>query len=341
MYQKGICQKSFFDDPERFADLMNGAYFKGEEILLAQDICPDDSVKLYEEIRSVHKRMHDVIIKKTKDGSMYMLYLLQNQVSVDYNMLIRVLMEEYLVYQKQVIEIRKRNKLKFGAVLAAEEFLYGFRRKDIIFPVYVLLLYWDAGMQSEEGNVQDVTVVPLSDGQLEIQLKRAIPNYYIHVYNLNLLRDSGLFKTSLRTVFGVYAYRQSGKAMINYMEAHKNEIQSLDEESRFLLATMLDDKRMLNKLYEKKEEGKEITVCEAIDELIQEGNRQGIRRGRLEGLNRGRAEAILVVLEETGAISDQLKEKIVKQKSKEILNRWLKLAARVKTVEDFERAIAT
>ena len=60
--------------------------------------------------------------------------------------------------------------------------------------------------------------------------------------------------------------------------------------------------------------------------------------GREEGQVEGRVEALMEILtEEFGIISENLREKICKETDLEILKKWLKLAVRVKSVEQFER----
>ena len=59
--------------------------------------------------------------------------------------------------------------------------------------------------------------------------------------------------------------------------------------------------------------------------------RQRERKGRLAG----RAESILELLEDCGTVPESLKTKLYEQKDADILTRWLKLSARVTTVEQF------
>lgn len=58
--------------------------------------------------------------------------------------------------------------------------------------------------------------------------------------------------------------------------------------------------------------------------------------GKAEGKVEGKAESILELLEEVGEISAKLRQTIMEQKDLEILKNWLKKAAQVQTVEEFE-----
>ena len=59
------------------------------------------------------------------------------------------------------------------------------------------------------------------------------------------------------------------------------------------------------------------------------------RISRAEGRAEGKAEAILELLEDIGNVSDELKERIMKEKNLEILRKWHKAAARAENWSSF------
>ena len=59
------------------------------------------------------------------------------------------------------------------------------------------------------------------------------------------------------------------------------------------------------------------------------------RISRVEGRAEGKAEDILELLEDIGNVSDELKERIMKEKNLEILRKWHKAAARAENLEQF------
>lgn len=61
---------------------------------------------------------------------------------------------------------------------------------------------------------------------------------------------------------------------------------------------------------------------------------------RDEGNVIGKAGDILELLDDIGDVSDELRAQILKQRDLDVLSRWLKLAARSRTVEEFEYAVA-
>ena len=58
---------------------------------------------------------------------------------------------------------------------------------------------------------------------------------------------------------------------------------------------------------------------------------------REEGRAEGRAEDVLDLLGELGVVSDSLRKKIMKENNLEILSKWLKIAAKVRCVSEFEK----
>lgn len=56
---------------------------------------------------------------------------------------------------------------------------------------------------------------------------------------------------------------------------------------------------------------------------------------RREGKAEGKAEDVIMLLEDIGFISDDLREKIMKETDFDVLKRWLKLAIKAESVEQF------
>lgn len=92
-------------------------------------------------------------------------------------------------------------------------------------------------------------------------------------------------------------------------------------------------------------------MCEALEELMEDeleakrtqGLAEGLALGKAKGLALGealgKAESIVVLLKDLGDVSEKLQRNIMEQNDTEILNQWLKYAARAKTIRDFEQKI--
>lgn len=60
------------------------------------------------------------------------------------------------------------------------------------------------------------------------------------------------------------------------------------------------------------------------------------RKSRAEGMAEGRALSVLSLLEDAGPVSEELRGRILEETDQETLERWLKLAARTGSIEDFK-----
>ena len=92
-------------------------------------------------------------------------------------------------------------------------------------------------------------------------------------------------------------------------------------------------------------------MCKALEELMAdeleakraEGKRLGMAEGRAEGRAEGKAEGkaenVLELLGDCGKIPDELRKRILYERNLDVLVRWLKLAARSGSVEEFQNAM--
>ena len=82
--------------------------------------------------------------------------------------------------------------------------------------------------------------------------------------------------------------------------------------------------------YQKEENGG-IDMCRAFDEIYKEEQ----EKGRIQGS----IEILLDLLKEKGEISDKLLEKITESTDVDVVKKWIKIAAKSLTIEEFEKNI--
>lgn len=94
-------------------------------------------------------------------------------------------------------------------------------------------------------------------------------------------------------------------------------------------------------LTEQRSEVKAMSIFEYNEEEEKRKLREAERtEGKAEVRTEGTAAAILVLLEDTGAVPEELKTRIMQMKDQQTLYRWLKLAARAESPEDFRQRIS-
>ena len=74
---------------------------------------------------------------------------------------------------------------------------------------------------------------------------------------------------------------------------------------------------------------------EGMKQGMEQGMEKGMKQGMEQGMAKGIAKSILQLLEEQGTIPKQLSDEILAQTDAAVLTRWLKLAAKTTSIEEF------
>lgn len=93
--------------------------------------------------------------------------------------------------------------------------------------------------------------------------------------------------------------------------------------------------KMLKK--ERSLEARYMTVEEWMKSREKLALASGLEKGLEQGMTKGKAESVLQLLEEHGTIPKQLTDEILAQTDAEVLTGWLKLAAKVTSLEEFRQ----
>ena len=79
----------------------------------------------------------------------------------------------------------------------------------------------------------------------------------------------------------------------------------------------------------------EVVRKDEYEKGVEEGRKEGHQEGVKEGIAAGKAEAVLELLEDIGMIPDEIRKKILNEKDLEVLTKWLRLAVKVNSMEEF------
>lgn len=113
MGQKDISLVRYFEDNDRYADLINGFIFDGDQIVSGDDIHELDSretgllTKFRKRIR--FQKYRDAV-RKVVFGLGFVVIGLENQDFIDFSMPVRIMLEDAAGYDKQLRQIRKRHR---------------------------------------------------------------------------------------------------------------------------------------------------------------------------------------------------------------------------------------
>ena len=302
--KKDKAGKIFFSDDRRFADVFGNV--RTEPI-----VRPDHS-------GSTKRRD---LVRKTAFGVNFAILGLENQEEMDYGLPLRNMSYECGEYERQAAAIRRavrKQEKKDETRRLPGEYLYGFRKDSRLQPAITLILYYGERWDGPR-NLYDM----LDFRDIPGEMKRYIHNYSMNLIEVRHLEDLTMFHTDVQQVFAFLRYAKDKKKLRQLVETddyyRHMDVDAYEMITQYAKISGVDKEHFMT-------EGG-MNMCEAIEEMIEDG--------RIEGRAEGRAESILELLQELGEIPEQTREQILRETDREKLRRWLKAAAKAGSVEEF------
>lgn len=268
----------YLSDNERYADLINGCEFGGEQIIAAEDLQDIDtqvnaSMDGKEKRQDNRKTKYRDIIRKVAFGVNFMVVGIENQEEVHYLMPLRIMEYDVREYQRQAAKIRKKNRKKIK--LSTGEFLSGFAKTDRLYPCVTLVLYygddWDGSRNLHD--LLDFTGIPE-------RLKNLVNDYKLHLIEMKKIEDTTVFRTDLKQVLDFIRYSKDKQKLKELVESD-TAYQCLDEEACDMMALYTNSRELLE-LKNQNKEGEGVNMCQAIREMLQDEREEGRAEGRAE-----------------------------------------------------------
>lgn len=275
MGKRDITFKDYLSDSRRYADLLNGSIFQGRQIIDADELQEAGTVQSKSDGQSIMERINDITMKQTRDGSLFAIWTVANQEHIDYGMPVRVMMQEALSYDRQLKEIRRRNQ----SVSDSGEFLSRVTKKDRLHPVITLVVYWGEETWQGAGSLYDMLDFG-ADAALAEEIKNFVPEYPLHFLKLSEVHDYTQYRTELRTLFELYDLRKDRTSFARYLKEH-DECKHMDPETCWALGILLNTKKLNVTITQT--ERMENNMGNVIDELIEDGRKEGIQEGKKVG----------------------------------------------------------
>jgi len=303
----------YLSDNERYADLINGCEFGGEQIIVAGDLTDIDSqVNASQEGNSgkksnnwkmkPRKTKYRDLIRKLAFGVNFMVVGIENQEEVHYLMPLRTMEYDAREYCRQAAIIRKKSRNR--KELSTGEFLSGFTKEDKLYPCVTLVLYygdeWDGCRNLHE--LLDFTDIPE-------RLKPLVNDYRIHLIEIKKIQDTGVFRTDLKQVFDFIRYSKDKNKLRELIETD-TAYRKLDEDAYDMIALYTKSKELLE-IKNKNTEGDEVNMCQAIKEMLEDEREEGRAEERKnterERKNaRNAQKAVVNLCREFGATREQI-----------------------------------
>lgn len=194
---------------------------------------------------------------------------------------------------------------------------------------------------------------------IEIRVPGATCSYRVPVMKVQNYSVEDIFAKKLFFLipFHIFIYEQN----FEEYEANEQKLRELTREYEFIVerlneyvktgvveeytkSTIIDmSKKVLEHLAKKysnvKEEVGAIMGGKILDYPAKDILNQGRAEGRAEGRVEGRMQAVLELLGELGVVPEEIEKKINEERDVDVLSRWLKLAARAESVDEFVKGM--
>lgn len=290
--------KNYFYDNARYADLVNGAAFGGQQVLTADSLGdldvqtgfvrepgggtgrarrPGSRAKAGR--RQGGTKYRDMV-RKAVFGEGSAVIGIELEELMDYSMPLRDMYYSVGEYEKQASQVRSRARTEYKG-LKGGGFLYRFPKGTLLPPVMTVILYcgkedWDGPRTLHE--MLDFACVP-------DEMRKMVPDYRINILEVRRLKDTGIFRTDLRQVLDCIRLSDDRTALKSLVEGDPY-YRRMEEDAYGVVACYIGIDELL-RVKENNRNGGKINMCSALREMIAEGRAEGRKEGYKKAMRRG------------------------------------------------------
>ncbi|MCM1261661.1 MAG: Rpn family recombination-promoting nuclease/putative transposase [Butyrivibrio sp.] len=286
MGRKDDYQFDYLDDNARFADQINGALFKGTQVVKPEELEPEDS-----QIVSTGSGNNKTVVDKARTWKGRKLHILvvENQNYVDYQMVLRNILSDGIGYRKQWKQKKRRHKVSRD-LKGKDEYLSGIKKDEKFAPIITLVVYF--GNEHKWDGAR--CLYDLLD--IDDELKEYVTNYKINLYDCQEHDTFNEYRTGLRQVFEAVRYSKDKERFKQVMEENKEAYSNIDSETKDMLEVVANIR--ISENFKTEENGKErYDMCKAFEDMRLEGYEEGMAAGRTEGIAAGIEKGIRILIQ--------------------------------------------
>ena len=257
MKEKDITEKKLLSYNDVFADVINGTIFEGQEIVRSEDLTDANPVTQFKDDKNTHReQIRDVAKLWEKKGVIFSFIGIENQTSLDRDMILRVISYDGATYKNQI-------------------------GNEHIYPVFTIVIYWGKNEWKVPTTLKERIECPT-------EIIDIVSDYKFKLIDMARLSDEEIdkFRDDFKFIAGILSKKR------NY-RPHDLDIKHPEEVLDLLDAVLHDDrfKIMKGEIVRIKTEGREGDMCEFLDELekrgMEKGIEQGMEKGREQGIEQG------------------------------------------------------
>ncbi len=269
--EKDVSWKEYFQDDERYADVINGIGCGGKQLVAGKDLQEADTQTILGKMfglvgKGSRVRIRDAV-RKVALGISFAIVGLENQEIVDYGMPLRCMELDVGDYEKQAGKIRK--KIRKQKSLSTGEHLYGFGKDSRLYPVVTFVLYggkepWDGPKSLHE--MLDMEGLPE-------EMKGLVEDYRLHLVDIRRLEDTNVFKTDVKQVFDFIRCSGEKQKLLQLVQEDES-FQQMEEDAYEVMTKYVKADELIQVKEEYRKDGK-VDMCQALKELIEDGRMEG------------------------------------------------------------------
>ena len=288
MGKKNNAMLDYLENNRRFADIFNGFFGKGKEIVEPQYLSEGNEKLDGSLVKNLHideksepiERIRDVK-KIYKNGQILQILCIEDQEYIDYTSAVRTLTMDALEYNRQIDEIKDyhihMNDVK------GDEYMSKMRRDEKLNPV--ITLWWYHGKNTYDGPMCLKDSLKSFDNELDD---------YVADYKMNILFtdsefDFNNFHTEFRELYRTLAVRNDKIAM-KELVTNDPVFKNIDLDTFDLITRYTDQRKIFKqkRKYKNREGGYD--MCKAMKDWAEDERAEGRTEGRTEGRIEGRIE---------------------------------------------------
>lgn len=253
MKEKDITEKKLLSYNDVFADVINGTIFEGREIVRSEELTDANPVTQFKDDKNTHReQIRDVAKLWEKKGVIFSFIGIENQTSLDRDMILRVISYDGATYKNQI-------------------------GNEHIYPVFTIVIYWGKNEWKAPTTLKERIECPT-------EIIDVVSDYKFKLIDMARLSDEEIdkFRDDFKFIAGILSKKR------NY-RPHDLDIKHPEEVLDLLDAVLHDDrfKKIKSEIIRIKTEGREVDMCEFLDEL----EKRGMEKGMEQGMEKGEEQA--------------------------------------------------
>lgn len=275
--------KAYMRENEIFADAFNFFLYDGAQKIQPGRLRELDTTELIQlpgtdekQLSEVIQKYRDVlksVVMMQDEKASYLLLGIENQTEVHYAMPVRNMLYNAMQYGKQVSELAAdHGKHRAELKMTGAEYLSGFLKTDKLLPVITLVIHFSDAEWDGAKSLHEMMEWP------DAHLKEYVQDYKIQLIDPAKIRPEEFekFSTSLREVLECIKYSKDKKKLRKLVE--NNPRMTMEVNAARVVQAVTGTKFRIS------EETEVVDMCQAIDEMVEDGIKEGIEKGKLEAL---------------------------------------------------------